>query len=132
MAPEQFRGEVTPAVDIYALGCVLFQLLTGTPPFNGPTEQIVYGHLHGPVPSVVERSKGIVPEAAQGVIDRALAKHPGERFASAGELARAFVAVSGESRAAPTYALHPVPPLSPAHDQATQRGASPAVTLGRV
>lgn len=90
MAPEQFQGQVSPATDIYALGCVLFQMLTGQVPFTGPTEQVLYSHLYAPVPSVVESSQRLAPATLQGVIDRALAKQPADRFHSAGELARAF------------------------------------------
>ena len=49
MAPEQLRRQVVPASDIYALGCVLFELLTGAPPYTGPPERVLYAHLHDPV-----------------------------------------------------------------------------------
>lgn len=94
MAPEQFQGQSSPASDVYALGCVLFQLLTGEPPYTGPTQQVMFGHIAAPVPSVVERSRGQVPSALQGVIERALAKQPQDRFRSAGELAAAVQAVA--------------------------------------
>ncbi len=87
MAPEQFQGRVAPATDIYALGCVLFQLLTGEVPYPGPTEQVMYGHLVAPIPTLAARSVGPLPPELQRVIDRALAKRPEERFASAGALA---------------------------------------------
>ena len=82
------------------LGCVLFQLLTGDVPYTGPAEQMFYGHVMAPIPSVVERSRGRLPAAAQEVLERALAKRPADRFRSAGELARAFEALSdGETTA---------------------------------
>jgi eukaryotic-like serine/threonine-protein kinase len=96
MAPEQFRGQVSRATDIYALGCVLFELLAGTPPFTGQPEQLMYGHVMGEIPSVTTRAHGRVPHAAQAVIARALAKNPDTRFSTAGDLARAFeAAVTG-------------------------------------
>ncbi|HEY8598266.1 MAG TPA: protein kinase [Thermomicrobiales bacterium] len=90
MAPEQFRGQISPALDIYALGCVLFQLLTGRVPFGGSTEQIIFGHISAPVPSLTELSGGRVSPTLQAVVERALRKDPAERFATAGELALAF------------------------------------------
>jgi serine/threonine protein kinase len=65
MAPEQFRGEISPALDIYALGCVLFQMLTGRLPFVGSTEQMIFGHLSGPVPSLAELGGGRLPATLQ-------------------------------------------------------------------
>ncbi|MFN8536930.1 MAG: protein kinase [Thermomicrobiales bacterium] len=49
MAPEQFEGKISPAVDIYALGCMLFQLLTGKMPYGGPAQEVMYGHLVRPI-----------------------------------------------------------------------------------
>ena len=90
MAPEQFRGQISPALDIYALGCVLFQLLTGRVPFGGSTEQVIFGHISTPVPSLTELSGGRVPAALQAVVERALRKDPTERYATAGDLSLAF------------------------------------------
>ncbi len=90
MSPEQLRGMVGKPTDIYALGCVLFQILVGQPPFVGPTEQVVTSHLFEPIPSIVERSKGQLNPALQEVMDKALAKDPEARYQTAGELYRAF------------------------------------------
>jgi eukaryotic-like serine/threonine-protein kinase len=99
MAPEQIQGRAVPASDVYALGCVLFQLLTGQPPYNGPTEQVMYGHLMSPVPSLIERSAGHAPPALQAVVERALAKQPRHRFPSASDLSRALDAALAQSPA---------------------------------
>ncbi len=89
MAPEHLRGEKTDArSDVYALGCVLHTALTGTPPFRRDTvPATISAHLHDPPPRPSQTDG--VPEAMDAVIARALAKDPDDRFASAGDLARA-------------------------------------------
>ncbi|HEX5505900.1 MAG TPA: protein kinase, partial [Thermomicrobiales bacterium] len=113
MAPEQLRGEVGRATDLYALGCVLFQLLTGDVPYTGITAQIVAGHLERPVPALAERGARDLPPDLQGVLDRALAKDPAGRFATAGDLARAFQDAAGEHLTA-RYVNAAAPYLPPA------------------
>jgi serine/threonine-protein kinase len=90
MAPEQFQGQIAPATDVYALGCMAFQMLTGALPYTGTTEQVIYSHLMAPIPSILERGGAHLPPALQVVFERALAKQPSARFRSAGELAQAF------------------------------------------
>ena len=104
-APEQIEGgEVGPAADVYALGCVLFAALTGGPPF--PRESAVavaYAQVHDPAPAAR------VSPAMDAVVARALAKRPTDRFGSAGELAaaaRAALAAS-EDRAGRSWTLPP-------------------------
>lgn len=113
MAPEQFQGNVGPATDIYALGCVLFELVTGSLPYGGPTEQMMYGHFMAPIPAISERSEGRVPASVQGIIDRALAKRPEERYASAGALVQALATALSAPPAPVAAAPAPVP-LAPA------------------
>ncbi len=91
MAPEQFQGRVGRATDIYALGCVIFELLTGAPPYPGPAERSMYGHVWGEIPRLTATLPD-APPALQAVLDRALAKQPEARFASAGALSDAFAA----------------------------------------
>ena len=83
VAPEQARGElVGPATDIYALGVVLFELLAGDPPFTGASfVDIALRHVNDPVPSIRARRPD-VPWRLDTAIARALAKSPGDRFAS--------------------------------------------------
>ena len=90
MAPEQLEGSIGFGVDIYALGCVLFQMLTGELPYTGTTEAVMMGHVLKPIPSIIERSRGQLPAALQGVIERALAKRPQDRYQTASELAQAY------------------------------------------
>jgi tRNA A-37 threonylcarbamoyl transferase component Bud32 len=99
MSPEQLQGNVGVATDIYALGCVLFQMLTGELPYNGTTEQIMRGHLLDQIPSVAARSRGQVPLVVQEVINRALAKKAEDRYRSAGEMAQAFAGIVNRATA---------------------------------
>ena len=92
MSPEQATGDqyVGAATDIYALGCVLYEMLAGEPPFEGSTLQSVLGKIiAGEVPSArAERSS--VPPHVDAVIAKALEKLPADRFAGAGRLALAL------------------------------------------
>ena len=94
LAPEQARGAGTDArADVYALGCVVFEALTGTPPFVGETPAATVAmHLHRDPPSPGDVADGIPTEVADAV-KRALAKDPAERFGSV----TAFAAAVGAS-----------------------------------
>jgi serine/threonine-protein kinase len=92
MSPEQVVGdrEVDARTDIYALGCVLFEMLTGRPPFEAAdAAALLRRHLtdEPPAPSVL---RSIVPAELDAAVRRALAKSPTERFSSAAEFARAL------------------------------------------
>ncbi|HEU5227406.1 MAG TPA: serine/threonine-protein kinase [Ktedonobacteraceae bacterium] len=91
MAPEQVIGEEVDArADLYSLGVILYQMVTGTTPFQGETPmQIAAQHLQIPPPSP-QMLRSDLPTAAEQVILRALAKRPADRYASAQELANAF------------------------------------------
>jgi serine/threonine protein kinase len=90
IAPEYLQtGEALAATDIYALGCVLFQTLTGSPPFKRDSEiATIRAHLTETPRDVSALVPGL-PTALDAAIARSLAKDPSERFASAGELADA-------------------------------------------
>jgi len=97
VAPEQISGEEIDArVDVYALGCLLYKLLTGEVPFPREGEAArLYAHLHDPppAPSLYVPS---LPMALDDVVIRAMSKSPGDRYPSAGDLGRAAqAALSG-------------------------------------
>jgi eukaryotic-like serine/threonine-protein kinase len=87
MAPEQARGGATaPATDLYSLGCVLFEAVTGRPPYTGSSPiAVAMQHLNAPVPD----PRALLPELPPEVVDllvRGLQKEPAARFATAAEL----------------------------------------------
>ena len=84
MAPEQFlNAKVTQAADLYALGCVLFESLTGVPPFvSESAHELGHKHLNEPAPSV-RLLRSDVPEGMARLIERLLAKDPADRPADA-------------------------------------------------
>jgi hypothetical protein len=99
MAPEHLRGEPTDArADVYALGCVLYTALTGTPPFRRETvPATITAHLHEAPPRPSDAVLG-VPVAFDAVVARALAKDPADRYPSAGDLGRAALAAAAGER----------------------------------
>ncbi len=90
-APEQIKGaSVDGRADQYALGCVAFVLLTGGLLFRrGDTMAMLYAHVHDPVPPLSSVCPGL-PPAVDGVIARALAKSPDDRYSGCGEFATAL------------------------------------------
>jgi len=91
VAPEQIKGErVDARTDVYALGCVLFELLAGKVPFAGREEKVakIYAHLQE-TPSDLHELVPDTPVALRDVVNRALAKQPEDRYQSAGDLGRA-------------------------------------------
>ena len=96
MAPEQIRGEdVSAATDIYALGCVIHECLTGTPPFGGrPSMRVLFAHLQEAPPDVSE-ARSDVNAATAKAINRALEKEPEDRPTSAAGYIQAIARAAG-------------------------------------
>jgi Tol biopolymer transport system component len=92
MAPEQAMGEreITPKADVYALGCVLYEMLLGEPPFTGPTAQAVVAKVLTEKPGPIVARRERVPAQVEDAIFTALEKLPADRFASAAEFADAL------------------------------------------
>ena len=93
MSPEQAAGgtkDVDGRSDIYSVGCVLYEMLAGSPPFQGPTmESIVHQHITVEAPPVTNLRPAVPPEIADTVA-RALAKSPADRFSPAAQFADAL------------------------------------------
>ncbi len=118
MSPEQCRGagDIDHRSDIYALGCVLFHLLVGKPPFDGDgMGEVIAAHLREPPPHPSTMVPGLRPEI-EAIVMRCLAKPVGERFQSMGELASAigaiqqYITASGSNAATPWAATSYITP----------------------
>jgi serine/threonine-protein kinase len=92
MAPEQAEGrEVDPRADVYSLGCVLYEALSGRPPFVAATPvSVLYQQVHSR-PSYLRSFNGEVPRELSRIVEQALAKRPEERFATAERFAEALL-----------------------------------------
>jgi len=92
MSPEQAMGEreITPKADIYALGCVLYEMLTAEPPFVGASAQAIIGRVLTEEPRSLTAQRKTIPPHVEAAVHTALAKLPADRFASAKEFAEAL------------------------------------------
>src|SRR3954463_3200176 len=97
MSPEQAMGEreITARSDVYALGCVTYEMLTGDPPFIGSTAQAIIAKVMTDKPASIRRLRERVPEEVDDAVLTALEKLPADRFATAAEFA---AALDGRSR----------------------------------
>jgi serine/threonine-protein kinase len=125
MAPERFStGEAAPSSDIYALACVLYQCLTGQPPFPGDTlEQVAVGHMVAPPPHPSEE-RDTIPIALDQVITTGLAKQPTDRYPTTVEMAaaarRAITEPVSQIRLAQPTQMSPAAPVPPVWPDPTQ------------
>ena len=114
MSPEQVRGDpVTPACDLYSFGITFYRMLTGVVPFPQKTDggfECMQAHVGTPPPPIAEFRDGL-PDWVAGVLRRALAKEPADRFATAGQFGGALI--SGLPGAAPPTVVEVPPATSP-------------------
>ncbi|MEO8636585.1 MAG: protein kinase [Gemmatimonadales bacterium] len=99
MSPEQAMGErdITARSDVYALGCVTYEMLVGDPPFTGSTAQAIVAKVMTEKPVPLQRQRERVPDAVEDAVLTALEKLPADRFASAAVFAEAL---TGSARTA--------------------------------
>jgi serine/threonine-protein kinase len=92
MSPEQAMGEreITARADVYALGCVLYEMLTGDPPFTGSTAQAIVARVMTESPRPITTQRHTVPAHVEAAVLTALEKLPADRFGTAGEFAAAL------------------------------------------
>jgi serine/threonine-protein kinase len=122
MSPEQAMGEreITPRSDVYALGAVLYEMLTGEPPFTGHTAQAVVARVLTESPRPLLPQRHTIPRHVEAAVLTALEKLPADRFNSAAEFAAALQDRTYMSTAA-----------MPAAEGAKARGREGARVLGR-
>ncbi len=147
MAPEQWqRGGVDSRADLYALGIMLFEMLTGHVLFEADTPyQMMFAHVQEPPPPI-RSLRPDLPPAVEAVIQKALAKDPEQRFKSAGEMAAAFKAVLaghvpaglGASSApedqvtGPQFGVPPAPSVASAQSRSNRTGLLALGAVGLV
>ncbi len=101
MSPEQAMGEreITARSDVYALGCVLYEMLTGDPPFTGSTAQAIVARVVTENPRSLIGQRHTIPPQVEAAVLTALEKLPADRFSSAAEFAAALANPSFATRA---------------------------------
>jgi serine/threonine-protein kinase len=137
IAPEQASGgPAVPESDVYGLGCVLFELLTGSTPYSGGGfVDVAMQHIHSPTPSVLER-RPEVPTRLAAAVERAMAKDPADRFPSMDDLVAELEACraglgrpADETTAVVPEAAAPAPPARPVPPAARRPRRRVAATL---
>lgn len=123
-APELLKGEPADGrADLYSLGCSLFRLLTGRPPFAVDPAAAVQQHLYAPPPKVTDFAAQL-PPALNAVVAKAMAKDPAERYQTGREFAAAATATLPE-RHLPTLTAPPPPAAAPPAPATTPPAAPP-------
>ena len=104
MSPEQATGarQLDSRCDVYSLACVVYEMLSGAPPFTGPTSQAIIARQCHEAPPPLHVVRPTISQAMERVVGRALAKVPADRYATAGEFVEALEAAVN----APPRTLH--------------------------
>lgn len=139
MSPEQAAGErqIDRRSDIYSLACVVYEMLSGTPPFTGPPTLVMHRHLHTP-PLPLSLLRPDVPQEVSDVLDRALAKNPAHRHDTVGELLADLRRAAREGPPPPTIGvlafvyLRNTPTIDAISDRVTEEVISSIRDLGGV
>jgi serine/threonine-protein kinase len=135
MSPEQCQGKTLgPASDLYALGAILFEILTGKIPFEADTPlSVMYMHVREPIPSAIALNPKL-PPAIDRVIVRALAKRPDERYPTAVALAAAFREIAGVAPPpkAPSRGIFSGPRQKPQKPKVAEAPPSPPPAVAAV
>lgn len=129
MAPERCRGEAaTPASDVYALGCVLWASLAGSPPYSGTDVEVGLKHLSEPVPQFREADP--ISRIINAVLRRSMAKNPAERYPDAAAMRRDLKAVVERTRLQPELRLAAATPGgAPAAQRPSTGGSRPGSSV---
>ncbi|MES2124442.1 MAG: protein kinase [Gemmatimonadota bacterium] len=100
MSPEQASGDpnIDGRTDIYALGCVLYEMLAGEPPFTGPTAQAIIARALTETPRSLQQTRATLAPVISTAVFTAMAKAPADRFANARDMATALTTAEDQSR----------------------------------
>jgi hypothetical protein len=126
LAPEELAtGQVDDRSDLYGLGCCLYELLCGRPPFDGPTPFAVASAHVNERPRRPRSIRPDIPEALEAVVAKALAKHPNNRFQTPAELRQALQRAAARPRPTPAPAAVTPTPAAPAKTLAPAGAGAP-------
>ena len=133
MSPEQAMGErdIDARADVYALGCVLFEMMAGEPPFSGPTAQAIIAKVMSGEPPPITTLRKTVPAHVEDAIHTALQKLPADRFHTAADFAAALANTGGGTgtRAMSAHRKQSTWPTSPSGWAAVLGGALALVLI---